>query len=110
MSLLRWFRDSQQTRASRARNQDRVSKEIWKGISSFPHYYVFCYPPGRGPGSGWKYPKEYFGPFQTKSEADEAISAELRLSPYNSFKVRRLTSDQFEKIWGSPPKSPGKRG
>jgi hypothetical protein len=113
-----WFRDSQaptptrETRVSgreisRAHAQDKI-REARRVRYDEPHYYVFYYPPGRGPGSGWKYPKQYLGPFVTKAKAQDATQKELKRygDQRSAYKVKRLTADQFEEIWGSPPTPP----
>jgi hypothetical protein len=72
---------------------------------TYPHYYVFYYPPGRGKGSAWKHPKQYFGPFDTKAEAGSVASHEAReyKQPRSSYKIKRLMPAAFEKIWGAAP-------
>lgn len=107
--LWSWFRDSQTPRsvrdlravravASRAAREDEAIRAA--------QYYVFYYPEGREPGSGWRSPKAYFGPFSTKTAADEGLTASWPAKagePRARFQIKKLTADQFVEIWGARP-------
>jgi hypothetical protein len=113
MGLWTWFKNSQRTAAARERQRtNRAAKLREDEELRAPHYYAFYYPEGREPGSGWKHPKMYVGPCETK----ECIEDEIAQSwpsradePRSRFKVRRLTADQFTEIWGDPPGSAATR-
>ncbi len=103
--FLAWFRDSQQISPRALSRPESLSRgEVWSraarlGLES-PHYYAFYYPPGRDPR---KRPKQYFGPFEYPSGAQDAVrvDSEKYRAPRSAYEVRRLTADQFEEIWGA---------
>lgn len=106
--LFVWFRDSQAP--SRARASHAIRNVHAQAVAAShdielraPHYYAFYYPEGREPGSGWKHPKMYVGPFTTKVATEEGIKESWPAKagePRKRFQIKLLTSAQFKKIWG----------
>jgi hypothetical protein len=75
-------------------------------------YYVFYVPEGREPAvfggkSGWQYPKSYWGPFATRTEA--AYEREREAGKYGftgkqvarRMRIKHLTAVEFRRVW--PP-------
>lgn len=61
-------------------------------------FYVFRYIDG----SGWRTkPKEYFGPFDSKADADGAVRDEIAKYGEGSsrYVVKQLTDQQFKELW-----------
>ncbi len=107
--LFNWFRGSQSklhgVQAVKIGERDLVQARA-RRQSRKPMFYAFYYPKGREPGSGWKYPKAYFGPFESKSAAEYGVKESWPAKTGESrkrFKIQHLTPSQFKKIWGSLP-------
>jgi hypothetical protein len=110
MGFWAWFRDVHRPLSRKERSRSFKSPEETRRARREryrdPHYYVLHYPPGKRPGSR---PKEYTGPFdeaEGHSAAQELARFLRSRHPEWSYKVRRLTADQFEEIWGAPPIPP----
>jgi len=119
--FITWFRDSQTPRRGRRDEKDvRTVQRAERARLAQPHYYVIGYRKEQIRGgrvlpeseSGWAWPKEYFGPLGTKAEAEATLRAELSRYglPRRQYKIQRLTADQFEQVWGSPPGTIESRG
>src|SRR5271170_6249749 len=102
--VITWFRDSQTPRhvrraAKGVRTVQRTVQRAERVRLAQPHYYVIGYRKeqiraGRvlpESESGWAWPKEYFGPFETKVEAEAALRAELSRYglPRRQYKIQR---------------------
>lgn len=77
-----------------------------------PAWYVFYIPKGREPksfgsASGWRWPKAYFGPYESRAAARLAIRQESQAfeEPAACYKIRHATRQEFKKLWGRPPEN-----
>jgi hypothetical protein len=128
--IYEWFRDSQLRLERQEIVDERLSRAVTKQpgkarreerLEGFekrreeerrtryvaPHYYAFYYKLV-GPDRRGKRPKEYLGPFKTQTSVRDAVVADMKKygTPRDAYKVQRLTSAQFEEIWGVPPIPP----
>ena len=87
------------------KNALRDERKRKKAKAAPRRWYWFYYPKGREPGSGWKYPKQYGGPFETKASIEADIRGQMKKwgEKRPRYRAKHLTPAGFKKIWGALP-------